>query len=201
MKSAASRACSSPAAVTTLASTDGQMVARTIARNLEIVAVGRRFGDLPKVGGKEDAGDLGPAKSVTVIVTPKEAELIDLAAHTGAPRLVLRGSRDSRSDLAGDLTQGVTLADLRGTQSEHMGFNGLITKLIEVVAKAQPATPPSLFETASPTTKPAEANTRLITVIRNTKEEAIQIERHFEAPQGPVPVANTDQSDVNKGGN
>jgi pilus assembly protein CpaB len=187
--------------VTTIPAESGQMVARTIARNLEIVAVGRRFGDAVKVGAKEDAGDLAPAKSVTVIVTPKEAELIDLAAHTGAPRLVLRGSRDTKTDLSDDFTQGVTLADLRGMQSEHMGFSGLITKLIEVVARAQTPAPSSLFETPAATTKPVESTTRLITVIRNTKEEAVQIERRIEGFQGPTPVANTDQSDVNKNGN
>ena len=181
--------------VTTLAGDGGGMVARTIARNLQIVAVGRKFNE----GSKDQPREEGPepiARTVTLLVNPKEAELIDLAAHTGTPRLVLRGSRDSSAGSAGDSESGVTLAELRGNLGERSGIGGMLTRMIENVSKMPPPTK-SLFNDApwvSPTTKPSES-IRMVTVIRATKEQAVQIERRFDAA-GKMPVAETDKSDA-----
>lgn len=178
--------------VTTLAGEGGQMLARTIARNLQIIAVGRRFSDpAAKEPGKEDAAEQAPARTVTLLATPREAQLIDLAVHTGSPRLVLRGSRDSRGDLQNDL-ESVTLAELRGSGDRSSGLNGAFTKLIETIAKATPPTKPTtLFNDAptQPTTKPVE-QTRMVTIIRNTKEQAVQIETRVE-PRAST-LADTD---------
>ena len=184
--------------VSTLSGEGGLMVARTIARNLQIIAVGRRFSD-GKSELKEELPDAAPARSVTLLATPKEAELIDLAGHTGSPRLVLRGSRDTRSDLGSPMT-GVTVAELRGLTGDHgLTYAQMFNNLIEAIAKIPAAAPAprSLFtETASvPTTKPAE--TRQVTVIRNTKEQAVQVDSRPEFK--PPTFVETDKGDaINK---
>lgn len=180
--------------VSTLSGEGGQMVARTIARNLQIVAVGRRFAEAIKEGGKEDTADAALARSVTVLATPREAELIDLAGHTGTPRLILRGSRDSRADLGSD-SEAVSVAELRGTPVERgSGWGQMMTRLMETVSKAQQPAPRGLFtESASqPTTKPAEV--RNVIVIRNTKEQSVQVEKGNE-PKSTTFV-ETDRGDV-----
>ena len=80
------------------------------------------------------------------------------------------------------------------------GLGGIFTKLIETIAKATPpARPTSLFsEAPQPATKPAD-QTRLVTIIRNTKEQAVQIETRTEMQ--PTNFAETDFSPINKNGN
>ena len=182
--------------VSTLSSDGGQMIARTIARNLQIVAIGRRFADVVgKEPAKEEPGDQqAPARTVTLLVTPREAQLIDLAGHTGAPRLVLRGSRDSRSDLESEVSS-VTLAELRGSTAEGSGFGQMFTRLIENIAKIPAAPPRGMF--SEPSTQPAtpkNVEVRQVTVIRNTKEQAVQIETRISP--GEIHVASPDLGDA-----
>lgn len=61
-----------------------QPVARCIAEDLQVTAVGTR-----------DASWGEKASCVTLLVTPRQAETIELASTNGRPRLVLRGWRDS----------------------------------------------------------------------------------------------------------
>ena len=176
--------------VTTLPGEAGQMVGRTIARNLQIVAIGRHISD----AGKDEAPDAAPARTVTILATPRQAQTIDLAGHIGSPRLVLRGSRDSRLDLQTDL-DGVTVAELRGISGERGGWIGMLKTAIETVAKASPQQ--NLFsDNAQPTTKPAESS-RTVMVIRNTKEQAVQVDQRYEPK--PTPVAGTDPSELKTG--
>ena len=180
--------------VTTLAGEGGQMLARTVARNLQIIAIGRRFTEVVKEPGKDEGPEPASARTVTLLVSPHEAELMDLASHTGSPRLILRGSRDTHSDLQGEVGS-VTLAELRGStgDSANGGLGGIFTKLIETIARATPpARPTSLFsDPPQPATKPAD-QTRLVTIIRNTKEQAVQIETRTEMK--PTNFAETDLS-------
>ena len=192
--------------VTTIPGESGQMLARTIARNLQIIAVGRRFSDPSlkdpgKEGVKEDSPEQAPARTITLLVSPREAEMIDLAVHTGVPRFILRGSRDSHVDLASDL-ESVTLAELRGSNADPGGGStGVFTRLIETIAKATPPVKPtSLFTDppVQPTTKPME-QTRMVTIIRNTKEQAVQIETRVESR--PSTFVETDPGLIIKDGN
>lgn len=190
--------------VCTLSSEGGQMVARTIARNLQIVAVGKRFADAVgsnggKDGAKEEPADQQvPARTVTLLVTPREAQLIDLAGHTGTTRLVLRGSRDTRADLTADVG-GVTLAELRGSSSDRSGFGQIFNRFVENISKLPPA--PVRTASAEPTTQPAKnMNVRQVTVIRNTKEQAVQVEARTPALDASR-LASPDVGDAIKSGN
>jgi pilus assembly protein CpaB len=84
----------------------GEMVARTIVQNVEILAVGQRMVQQPDKKGDEPQ----VFRSVTMLATPTEAEAIELAANSGRPRLVLRSGIDK--ELA--VTPGVTSSNLRG---------------------------------------------------------------------------------------
>jgi pilus assembly protein CpaB len=81
--------------------TNKQLIGRCIAQNVLVTAVGTR----PMPGDAQQ-----PAHSVTLLLTPRQAELIELATNTGRPRLVLRSARDQQID---DL-EPVTVADLAG---------------------------------------------------------------------------------------
>lgn len=88
-------------------------VARTIVQNVTVTAVGKRLS--PAVAGSNAdtpnrADASGAYKSVTLLLSPRDAEAVELACTMGQPRLVLRNGND-QSVGASD---GITLAALRG---------------------------------------------------------------------------------------
>ncbi len=95
--------------IATLRSEDGSgqtsQMARTIVENVKVQAVNRRL-------SREKNEDPGTAavKTVTLIVSPKDAESIELASNSGKLRLVLRG----QTDTAPTSSAGVTYAELTG---------------------------------------------------------------------------------------
>jgi pilus assembly protein CpaB len=92
---------------------DTSAMAKTIVENLTVIAVGRRMSTAAPVAvpGAESEGSI--SRSVTLLATAEQVEAIDLASHTGNPRLVLRNGMDSK--VSGG--KGVTVAELRGTDS------------------------------------------------------------------------------------
>jgi pilus assembly protein CpaB len=195
--------------VTSLQAENGQMMSRTVARSLQIVAVGRKYADVPspQSAGKDqpvyhDDSDAPLARSVTLLVTPKEAEILDLATHTGTPRLILRGSRESKGDGTDDFSEGVTVAELRGTP--HESWTAKLSKLFQPLAllsqpQAVAGTPAKSAATPviAPSTQPYRAF-RDVTVIRRTTEQTQRVEVPID-PRLPN-VVNTDNSDAIPGG-
>ena len=83
-----------------------QSVAKTIVSNVKVIAVGRRTDSTPA-----DDPETAIAKSITLLVTPHQAEAIDLASRGGGKaRLVLRGTLDHESIV----TSGVSMSQLLG---------------------------------------------------------------------------------------
>jgi pilus assembly protein CpaB len=102
----------------------GGQMSRTIVQNVPIIAVG------PNLTSKsaQATGEPTPvapvvadapqqtkaiARSITVLVTPEDAEKIDLASSTNQARIVLRSSSDNETARV----SGATLATLRGNAS------------------------------------------------------------------------------------
>lgn len=86
--------------------------ARTIVENVLVSAIGQNL----ESGKKEDLPNGARAqKTVTLLVTPTQAEAIDLAFTKSRPRLVLR----SGGDEAPVEQPGVTLAELAGRTSRN----------------------------------------------------------------------------------
>jgi len=84
--------------------------AKTIVENLTVIAVGRRTGTVTPANPNGGGGGEELAKSVTLLATAEQAEVIDLASHMGSPRLVLRNVGDDKRGSG----RGVTVAALRG---------------------------------------------------------------------------------------
>jgi pilus assembly protein CpaB len=81
------------------------MVSRTVAQDIFVVAVGQRL-SAQRAEGEKDSG----YRSITLLATPHNAELISLASNTSRCRLILRGAGDkTRSD-----SEGVSYVELRG---------------------------------------------------------------------------------------
>jgi len=146
----------------------GMMVARTLAQNLKVQALGQRIAAVGKEG--EDPNAQQMFKTVTMVVTPEEAETIELATMSGRPRLILRSSTDN----ALSNTTGVTISDL--TQSVKnlqappkalpVALEGPVHKPTTQEVKAQQATTVPVVE---------EIPMRQIQVIRGTQESTISI--------------------------
>jgi len=128
---------------------------RTIVQNIRVTAVGQRIGGTPD-------NENGLARSVTLLVTPKDAEAIELATNIGRPRLVLRGGRDGKPSPA----EGVTLAELKGKRADKNDpFEAPVVKPVELPT---PATRPS---------EPEKTTTmHTIKVIKAGNESAVQFE-------------------------
>jgi pilus assembly protein CpaB len=75
-----------------------QQMARTVLQDLKIVAVGRQF-----TASSGDAPPAAPTNNVTFLVTPEQGRLLQLAASTARPWLVLRSGRD-KATVAQDRT-------------------------------------------------------------------------------------------------
>lgn len=203
--------------VSTFPGENGQMLSKTIVQNLQVIAVGKKYAASGQAaaqqmakekdgGGEANEREGAVARNVTLLVTPRQAEVIDLAAHTGAPRLVLRGSNGKDDDVADASGDGITLAELRGAAKESKPtfltrLTANLTSIAEQIKKEQDeaamaaasAGKPSLFgQTAvAPATQP----TRQVTVIRSTKEENVNLLAPPRQPRGPVMADTKEPAD------
>ena len=93
--------------VTTL-NVDGKSMAKTVLESVTVLAVGSK---ISPISAPADAQQPQPAsRTVTLLVKPKDAEKVELAASVGRVRLVLRNGKDeSVAD-----SDGITLAELKG---------------------------------------------------------------------------------------
>jgi pilus assembly protein CpaB len=113
----------------------GFPTARTLAQNVKITAVGMRHNPQDGDGG---------GRSITLLVTPSQAELMELCSTIGRPRFTLRNG----NDLAAVEPKGITLAELMGRRSNREDF----TSASEI---SSPTTQPSTVLTANVTTRPS----------------------------------------------
>jgi pilus assembly protein CpaB len=139
-------------------------VTRTIVENVRVLAVGQHL-----FGSNDDAEAGARAKTVTLLVTPQQAELIELAGNTGRVRLVLRGALDTGSASG----NGATLAELLGPHWKKPET----TKPTEV-ALPQPVAPVQPRVSVNPTN---EVRPRKIAVEVISAGKSSMVE--FEAPK------------------
>jgi pilus assembly protein CpaB len=77
-----------------------QTIAKAVVENVEVQSVQRTVSGYARRDGQTTPVENGPVKTVTLLVTPRQASAIELAkVNGGSPRLVLRGTSDT---LAGD---------------------------------------------------------------------------------------------------
>jgi pilus assembly protein CpaB len=147
-------------------------VARTIVQNVEVRAVGRQIVP-PTAGGKpetENNGQPAPAPTnVTLLVTPEQAEQVQLASVGGKPWLSLRNATDA----AAVETAGTSMADLRGDRAKKAAESvtpPAVKPAVDPFAETAPVKTASARKGAD-----AMPKTRTVTIIRGTKEQTLQM--------------------------
>lgn len=147
---------------------------KTVVQNVKVTAVGHRKGPSPI------SGDAPPEvfKTVTLLVTPEQAEAVELASSVSRPRLVLRTDGDTQILE----TAGMSLVDLRGG------------RMLTVDPFEQPVIPDDPAISPPATTRPAgyvQAHPpRTVRVIRGGVESAVT----FETALPPTVMTTADTS-------
>jgi pilus assembly protein CpaB len=168
----------------------GAAMSRTVVQNVQVLAVGNQAnaqaaGDAPKAPTA--------ATSVTLLVTPEQAEAVQLVMHSGRPWLVLRGTSDK------DVKEstGVTVVELRGEARD--GRNGTFPVLAPPSDPAMTVPQPVGRNTSGDVTPRRHAHRR-VTVIRGTAQN----DTYFDDQGNPtdasgLPAAGADPADPFRG--
>lgn len=151
-----------------------ETIAKTIVQNVKVQFVQR--GKLTRAS--QSAGsDAGPVKTVTLIVTPKEAATIELANAQGKPRLVLRGNADTGDN-----------ADNAVSQNELLG----IVDEPKVEAPPPPVAPQPTDVFSDPKTEAPKG--RVVEVFRGGDRSTITYdEDQGKEGNGATPAAGKDE--------
>lgn len=153
--------------ISTIHAEGEETMARTVVQNVQVKAVGQRINPQEPANGDEPM-----SRSVTLLVTPEQAEKIELAVVTmrnagaGFPWLVLRAPHDK--DETG--TRGVTVADLRGG-ARRSGGDPFEVRPVEAPA---PTTQP--VQLISNPARPFATKQREVTIIRGGVESKVILE-------------------------
>jgi len=134
----------------------------TLLQNVEILAVDQKM-DAP-ADNKVDTKDL---RSVTLLVTPQQANHLDLAQNKGVLHLALRNLEDNKNAQ----TRPATLTDLRFRQEKPWDerARGVLEALGKALARRPPVPPPAPM---APEPPPKVA----IRTIRGVHEGAVMIQ-------------------------
>lgn len=154
----------------------GSQSSQTIAQNVEILAVGQRLTAGPVVADPNQPPQ-GPPNNVTLLVSPQQAELIDLAA-AGQMRLVLRSATDGEVAAV----SGATQSDLREAAASFARRNPSDQSDEPVEAASvtgtdpfAPITPANADPREGGNTNRPEARVRSVTIIRNGVESTVSL--------------------------
>ncbi len=147
-------------------------VTRAILENVLITAVGPRMTPTKPEGDKE-----GPYHTVTLIVSPRQALMIELASSLAKTRLALR----SHGDNAAVTQNSVSLMELRGKQSH----DGSTPPVVTTMAPTLPTLPTTLPAAAA---APQAQPTWTALVVHGNNITSVD----FDMPN-PSDSANTDQ--------
>ncbi len=148
---------------------------KTLVQGVKVQAVGQRMGPPAKDAPPEQY------RSVTLLVTPSQAETVELASNAGRPRLVLR----SNNDIADANTAGISLAELRGSRGSNVDDLAATQQVLEHSPFSKPSTQP----TVSPVTSsdswddiaPRRTTRRTVKVIKGGVQSTVT----FETPRAP----------------
>lgn len=160
----------------------GGMVSKTIVEDLKVIAVGRR---LSSVSGPDPEQI---ARSITVLATQEQAEVLNLATNMGQPRLVLRNGRDGVKTGG----KGVTVAELRGVKKDSGEDSAAIVALMEKMFANTPATRPSTPVARTEEPRPVEKNFRDVEIIRGGTTSSVKVSLPASAAtSAPSPVTGS----------
>jgi pilus assembly protein CpaB len=138
----------------------------TLLQNVEILAVDQKM-DAPN-DNKVDAKEL---RTVTLLVTPQQANLLDLGQNKGTLHLDLRNLEDKEAAH----TQPATLTDLRFRQEKP--WDERARGVLEALGKALAQRPPAVAPPPPPAPRPPELPpTFAVRTLRGSHESAVMIQ-------------------------
>ena len=159
-------------------------VTRTIVQNLTVAAVGQRLSPTKTEGEKE----VPVARTVTLLVTPHDAQMLDMAQSVGRIRLVMRAAGDQ----AKEIVDNVMFTELLTGDDNVFSPTPTPNPVVPVVAPAtQPTVQQPTIRPAPQPTSPVPPPQRIVTLINGAEERHLA----FDEPQ---PVRPTDYTDVSK---
>lgn len=155
----------------------------TLLQNVEILAVDQKM-DAP-AENKVDANSL---RSVTLLVTPQQANLLDLGQNKGMLHLALR----NRDDDQAAKVQPATLADLRYRQEKPWDerARGVLDALGQALARRSdtpPPPPPAPPAPNDPETEPEPPKPVAIRTLRGAGEGTVMIQMMSPGPRAKSP--------------
>lgn len=142
-----------------------EMIARTIVENVKVQAVGQRLSAVPPQPGA--VPEETAFRSVTLLVSPQEAEAVHVAATAGRPWMVLRAPGDNASNRS----PGVSLTELRGNARPAPGETPALAVAPGVVAPGA-----TIVGVSDEAPTPVQPKQRTITFIRAGKTETIAVD-------------------------
>jgi len=140
--------------LTAVAADPSRTQAKTIVQNVRVLAVGQRLAS----AGIYEPSKENATRTVTLLTSAHDAEVIELASSVRPVRLVLRNSADDE-DVD---TDGVQLTELLGAAGSS--GPGLMSRLIMAfqpsapIVQPAPATQPAVVANPPPATQPAVAS-------------------------------------------
>ena len=160
----------------------GGPLTKTLVQGVKVQAVGQRMGPAPKDAPAE------VFRSATLLVTPTQAETIELASTAGRPRLVLR----SNNDIADSATAGITLTELRGTRRSDTNDIAVTQQVVDAAPSTQPVaiTAPVAVAPVEPVAPPREPARRIVKMIKGGVESTVTFES--DRPEGMVVSTDND---------
>jgi pilus assembly protein CpaB len=139
----------------------GQTVARTILQNVQISAVGHNVSSNPPPATDGSSAPPQNSNAITLLLTPRQSQLLQLALMSSRPWFVLRSTRDGK-ELP---IEGTTMAELRGgEQSEPVAD---VTPTPNQTIQTQAIAPIPTEDTQPATIK------RTVQIIRGTTESQV----------------------------
>ncbi len=162
-------------------------VARTILQNIKITAIGRATSPQHPVEGQPAPP---PSNSVTLLCTPRQAQVLELASQSSRPWLALRSGRDN----ADGQVETTTLADLGGEIATQepvptQPAAGGVTQTTGSNTATGSAIPAGLFSPDTNTETQPNTYRRNVTIIRGGTESQVTFTI-------PIPQASTVNTDV-----
>jgi pilus assembly protein CpaB len=104
----------------------GERISKIVLQNLRVLAVGQKM--------EQKDGKAIQVPSVTVSITPEEAEKLALASNVGTLQLLLRGAKDN----APESTRGASIPNLLSGSTQPVARVARRTRTVAVQEKAAP---------------------------------------------------------------
>ena len=159
-----------------------ESMAKTILQNVKVIAIGRNLTPVHPVDGQPSPP---PSNNVTMLLTPKQAQTLELACMSGRPWMELRSYKDLREEQL----EATPLATLRGDATDADGNSNPVQP-----ALAPTNNPPSFINPATLETVEAPPTTirRTVTFIKN----GVETQQTFTIPAPNTQSVNTDMTPV-----